>query len=105
MAGMTGITRLRLAEASGPAKAELRPMLGFWDLVLRMIGTVIGSGIFQVPGAVLAQFRATRGCGMAHRAACHRHCVLGGSSLFDLAAPYGMCGEKGRDAREETYED
>ncbi len=53
MANITGITRLRFAEASGPAKAQLRRVLGFWDLVLLIIGTVIGSGIFLVPGAVL----------------------------------------------------
>jgi hypothetical protein len=49
---ITGITKLRLAEASGPAKTQLRRVLGFRDLVLLMIGTVIGLGIFMVPGAV-----------------------------------------------------
>lgn len=37
-------------EAASP---ELRRILGMWDLVLLIIGTVIGSGIFLVPGAVL----------------------------------------------------
>ncbi len=32
---------------------QLRRILGLWDLVLMIIGTVIGSGIFLVPGAVL----------------------------------------------------
>jgi APA family basic amino acid/polyamine antiporter len=32
---------------------QLRRILGMWDLVLMIIGTVIGSGIFLVPGAVL----------------------------------------------------
>jgi APA family basic amino acid/polyamine antiporter len=32
---------------------QLRRILGAWDLVLMIIGTVIGSGIFLVPGAVL----------------------------------------------------
>lgn len=32
---------------------ELRRILSLWDLVLMIIGTVIGSGIFLVPGAVL----------------------------------------------------
>jgi APA family basic amino acid/polyamine antiporter len=32
---------------------QLRRVLGMWDLVLMIIGTVIGSGIFLVPGAVL----------------------------------------------------
>jgi hypothetical protein len=32
---------------------ELRRILGTWDLVLMIIGTVIGSGIFLVPGLIL----------------------------------------------------
>jgi APA family basic amino acid/polyamine antiporter len=32
---------------------QLRRILGMWDLVLMIVGTVIGSGIFLVPGAVL----------------------------------------------------
>ena len=32
---------------------QLRRVLGLWDLALMIIGTVIGSGIFLVPGAVL----------------------------------------------------
>ena len=32
---------------------QLRRVLGMWDLVLMIIGTVIGSGIFLVPGAIL----------------------------------------------------
>ena len=32
---------------------QLRRILGMWDVVLMIIGTVIGSGIFLVPGAVL----------------------------------------------------
>lgn len=42
---LTGIT----AESPG----QLRRILGLWDLVLMIVGTVIGSGIFLVPGAVL----------------------------------------------------
>jgi APA family basic amino acid/polyamine antiporter len=53
MAKRTGMPGLRLAEAPGPATGQLRRVLGFWDLVLLVIGTVIGSGIFLVPGAVL----------------------------------------------------
>lgn len=37
------------------AAGELRRSLGFTDLVLLVIGTVIGSGIFLVPGVVLRQ--------------------------------------------------
>ena len=50
---LTGIAKLPVVEAPGPAKGQLRRVLGFWDLVLLIIGTVIGSGIFLVPGAVL----------------------------------------------------
>lgn len=32
---------------------QLRRILGMWDLVLMIVGTVIGSGIFLVPGTVL----------------------------------------------------
>lgn len=53
MAKRTSMPGLRLAEAPGPATGQLRRVLGFWDLVLLVIGTVIGSGIFLVPGAVL----------------------------------------------------
>jgi APA family basic amino acid/polyamine antiporter len=34
---------------------DLRRTLGFWDLVLLAMGTVIGSGIYLVPGVVLRQ--------------------------------------------------
>jgi APA family basic amino acid/polyamine antiporter len=37
-------------DASAP---QLSRVLGLWDLVLMIIGTVIGSGIFLVPGTVL----------------------------------------------------
>ncbi len=33
--------------------AELPRVLGVWDLVLLVLGTVIGSGIFLVPGAIM----------------------------------------------------
>ena len=39
--------------AASEAPAQLRRILGLWDLVAMIIGTVIGSGIFLVPGAVL----------------------------------------------------
>jgi amino acid transporter len=41
-----------MSEASGSVPS-LRRVLGLWDLVFMMMGTVIGSGIFLVPGTVL----------------------------------------------------
>jgi basic amino acid/polyamine antiporter, APA family len=35
------------------SSSELRRILGLWDLIFIIVGTVIGSGIFLVPGAVL----------------------------------------------------
>jgi len=47
-------SRVALAVSATPAApAQLRRILGLWDLVGMIIGTVIGSGIFLVPGAVL----------------------------------------------------
>jgi APA family basic amino acid/polyamine antiporter len=41
-------------EVTAPeTRQQLRRILGMWDLVLMIIGTVIGSGIFLVPGAVM----------------------------------------------------
>src|SRR6267154_6385903 len=39
--------------AASESPAQLQRVLGMRDLVLMIIGTVIGSGIFLVPGAVL----------------------------------------------------
>ena len=39
--------------AAAESPARLRRILGLWDLVAIILGTVIGSGIFLVPGAVL----------------------------------------------------
>src|SRR5712675_2127782 len=39
--------------AASESPAQLRRVLGMRDLVLMIIGTVIGSGIFLVPGAIL----------------------------------------------------
>jgi APA family basic amino acid/polyamine antiporter len=44
----------QVGEVAAPETGQqLRRILGMWDLVLMIIGTVIGSGIFLVPGAVL----------------------------------------------------
>jgi APA family basic amino acid/polyamine antiporter len=39
--------------AAPESSTQLRRVLSMWDLVLMIIGTVVGSGIFLVPGAVL----------------------------------------------------
>ncbi len=44
---------LPIETAASQSSGQLRRILGIWDLVLMIIGTVIGSGIFLVPGAVL----------------------------------------------------
>jgi len=44
----------RPASSAAPkTRGQLRRILGMWDLILMIVGTVIGSGIFLVPGAVL----------------------------------------------------
>jgi len=43
------------SEQSSHQSAALERTLGLRDLILLIIGTVIGSGIFIVPGAVLRQ--------------------------------------------------
>jgi len=42
-----------VASVDTPGHAQLRKTLGMRDLILLIVGTVIGSGIFLVPGAVL----------------------------------------------------
>src|SRR6266567_1181243 len=44
---------VRAVTAASESPAQLRRVLGMRDLVLMIIGTVIGSGIFLVPGAIL----------------------------------------------------
>ena len=41
------------SSAAAETRDQLRRILGMWDLILMIVGTVIGSGIFLVPGAVL----------------------------------------------------
>ena len=51
--GMTPTgSRLETPAAARPS-AELRRVLGLWDMVFMIVGTVIGSGIFLVPGPIL----------------------------------------------------
>jgi basic amino acid/polyamine antiporter, APA family len=40
-------------QAAGTPAGELRRVLGLWDVVFMIAGTVIGSGIFLVPGPIL----------------------------------------------------
>jgi APA family basic amino acid/polyamine antiporter len=47
------LTAVSTAVAAESAPRQLRRILGMKDLVLMIVGTVIGSGIFLVPGAVL----------------------------------------------------
>src|SRR5260370_1950297 len=44
---------VRAVTAASESPAQLRRVLGTRDLVLMIIGTVIGSGIFLVPGSIL----------------------------------------------------
>src|SRR5215469_2256067 len=41
------------ARAMDAPGGELRRVLGLWDLAFMIVGTVIGSGIFLVPGPIL----------------------------------------------------
>jgi len=53
-----------MAEQSSHQTATLERTLGLRDLILLIIGTVIGSGIFIVPGAVLRQVKGSVGLAM-----------------------------------------
>src|SRR5215470_15244879 len=50
---MPAASNVLSSEISAARPAELRRVLRMRDLVMLVIGTVIGSGIFLVPGAVL----------------------------------------------------
>ncbi|HEV2991326.1 MAG TPA: amino acid permease [Candidatus Angelobacter sp.] len=50
---MSSPDRLPVSTALDPAKRQLQRILGMGDLVLLIVGTVIGSGIFLVPATVL----------------------------------------------------
>jgi APA family basic amino acid/polyamine antiporter len=53
-----------MAEQSSQQTATLERTLSLRDLILLIIGTVIGSGIFIVPGAVLRQVKGSVGLAM-----------------------------------------
>lgn len=63
---MTANTTLSSAEPSSERKpGELARVLGLGNLIFIVVGTVIGSGVFLVPGAVLRQVDARAGVGMS----------------------------------------
>ncbi len=69
-----------------PAASELRRSLGFTDLVLIAIGTVIGSGIFLVPGVVLRQTGANTGTALIVWAVAGVLSLLGALTYAELGA-------------------
>jgi APA family basic amino acid/polyamine antiporter len=68
------------------SSGELRRTLGFWDLVLLAMGTVIGSGIYLVPGLVLRQTGAQTGPAMTVWVAAGILSLLGGLTYAELGA-------------------
>lgn len=50
---MSASETIQIPAGAASGSAGLSRILGMWDLVLLVVGTVIGSGIFLVPGAVL----------------------------------------------------
>jgi len=71
---------------STSSSTELRRTLGFWDLVLLAMGTVIGSGIYLVPGLVLRQTGAQTGPAMVVWVAAGILTLLGGLTYAELGA-------------------
>ncbi len=65
---------------------ELRRTLGFWDLVLLAMGTVIGSGIYLVPGLVLRQTGSQTGPAMVVWIAAGILSLLGALTYAELGA-------------------
>ncbi|MDB4891435.1 MAG: amino acid permease [Gemmatimonadetes bacterium] len=68
------------------SSGELRRTLGFWDLVLLAMGTVIGSGIYLVPGLVLRQTGAQTGPAMIVWVAAGILSLLGALTYAELGA-------------------
>jgi basic amino acid/polyamine antiporter, APA family len=80
---------------SEPTAAEstgLRRSLGFTDLVLITIGTVIGSGIFLVPSIVLRQTGASTGLALAVWAVAGVLSLLGALTYAELGAMHPEAG-------------
>ncbi|MEP6491349.1 MAG: amino acid permease [bacterium] len=74
-----------------PAAGELRRTLGFTDLVMLTLGTVIGSGIFLVPAVVLRQTGGSLGIAMSVW-------LIGGIVSFLGALTYAELGAANPDA-------
>src|SRR4051794_33760763 len=71
-------------ESSRPR--DLARVLGFRDIVLLIIGTVIGSGIFLVPGAVLRPLGGSVGLAMLAWIAGGVLSLLGALTYGELSA-------------------
>ena len=67
-------------------KGQLSRVLGFRDLVLLTIGSVIGSGIFLVPGAVLRPLGHSVFLGMSVWVAGGILSLLGALTYVELSA-------------------
>jgi APA family basic amino acid/polyamine antiporter len=68
------------------SSGDLRRTLGFWDLVLLAMGTVIGSGIYLVPGLVLRQTGGQTGPAMIVWIAAGILSLLGALTYAELGA-------------------
>ncbi|MEO5817021.1 MAG: amino acid permease, partial [Gemmatimonadaceae bacterium] len=68
------------------SSGDLRRTLGFWDLVLLAMGTVIGSGIYLVPGLVLRQTGSQTGPAMIVWIAAGILSLLGALTYAELGA-------------------
>ncbi len=75
-----------VSEKSLPQTATLERTLGLRDLILLIIGTVIGSGIFIVPGAVLRQVQGSIALAMLVWLAGGVLSLLGALTYGELAA-------------------
>ena len=75
-----------VTDKRAPAASELRRSLGITDLVLIAIGTVIGSGIFLVPGVVLRQTGANTGTALIVWAVAGVLSLLGALTYAELGA-------------------
>ncbi len=71
---------------SPPARATLARTLGLRDLILLIIGSVIGSGIFLVPGGILKQVEGSVGLALLVWVVGGVLSLLGALTYAELAA-------------------